>query len=177
MATLPPRTIVFAIWGPIAREDLPGCVTGCARCWPLRGRPSALCDVTSVAADAVTVDALARLQLAAKRSGYLIRLRGASDDLSALVAFMGLQDVLSPRRRSVLEPRRQSPTAGTARSVREKERHARDLPLAISSTWSAHGSWPLPDVARLVLAEGDRAVGAHGDDARAAHRCPGRTTT
>jgi len=95
MATLPPRTIVFAIWGPIAREDLPGLCDRVCALLAAAGASEALCDVTGVAADAVTVDALARLQLAAKRSGYLIRLRGASDDLSALVAFMGLQDVLS----------------------------------------------------------------------------------
>jgi ABC-type transporter Mla MlaB component len=51
--------------------------------------------VTGVAADAMTVDALARLQLAARRERCLIRLQGASDDLRALVAFMGLQDVLT----------------------------------------------------------------------------------
>jgi len=54
----------------------------------------ALCDVCGVAADAVTVDALARLQLAARRHGCQVRLRGASDELRDLVAFMGLQDVV-----------------------------------------------------------------------------------
>jgi ABC-type transporter Mla MlaB component len=95
MATSPPRTITFAIWGPIEREDLPGL---CDRVCGLLSavRPSvALCDVTGVATDAVTVDALARLQLAARRERCLIRLQGASDDLRALVAFMGLQDVLT----------------------------------------------------------------------------------
>jgi ABC-type transporter Mla MlaB component len=54
-----------------------------------------VCDVAGVAADAVTVDALARLQLAARRHACRIRLRGASAALSDLVAFMGLQDVLT----------------------------------------------------------------------------------
>jgi ABC-type transporter Mla MlaB component len=95
MATSPPSTIMFAIWGPIEREDLPG--LSHRVCALLEGSsPSvALCDVTGVAADAVTVDALARLQLAARRHDCLIRLRGISDDLRALVAFMGLQDVLT----------------------------------------------------------------------------------
>jgi ABC-type transporter Mla MlaB component len=95
MAASPPSTITFAIWGPIERADLPGlCHRVCAL---LDGSSAtlALCDVTGVAADAVTVDALARLQLAAKRHHCLIRLRGISDDLRALVAFMGLQDVLT----------------------------------------------------------------------------------
>jgi hypothetical protein len=42
----------------------------------------------------VTVDALARLQLAARRRGCQIRLRYASAELLDLVAFMGLADVL-----------------------------------------------------------------------------------
>lgn len=59
------------------------------------GASVALCDVAGIAADAVTVDALARLQLAARRHRCVIRLRGASDELRDLVAFMGLDDVLS----------------------------------------------------------------------------------
>jgi ABC-type transporter Mla MlaB component len=95
MATSTPRTITFAIWGPIEPEDLPGlCKRVCALLMSARASV-ALCDVSSVAADAVTVDALARLQLAARRQRCLIRLRGASDDLRALVAFMGLEDVLT----------------------------------------------------------------------------------
>lgn len=61
-------------------------------------QPSAItvvfCDVQGFAADAVTVDALARLQLAARRHQCQVRLRGASKELRALVAFMGLRDVL-----------------------------------------------------------------------------------
>jgi hypothetical protein len=52
------------------------------------------CDVRSVEPDAVTVDALARLQLAVHRRGCRIRLVHASDRLRELVAFMGLTDVL-----------------------------------------------------------------------------------
>jgi ABC-type transporter Mla MlaB component len=54
----------------------------------------ALCDVQGVEPDAVTVDALARLQLAARRQGCQVRLRNASDELLQLVDFMGLADVL-----------------------------------------------------------------------------------
>ena len=42
----------------------------------------------------MTVDALARLQLAAQRRGCQVRLRHASAELLELVAFMGLRDVL-----------------------------------------------------------------------------------
>jgi len=93
MATSRPQTVAFAIRGPITRADLPGlCERVCAfldEC----GAEVALCNVTGVDPDAVTVDALARLQLAARRHGCQIRLRRASDELLELVAFMGLADV------------------------------------------------------------------------------------
>ena len=47
--------------------------------------------------DAVTVDALARLQLAARRRRCRILLRNASVELKELVRFMGLEDVLPER--------------------------------------------------------------------------------
>lgn len=40
------------------------------------------------------VDVLARLQLAAKRSGWSFRLYEVSDDMRALLRFVGLSDVL-----------------------------------------------------------------------------------
>ena len=94
MATPPQGTVAFAIEGPITRSDLPGL---CRRVCALLEQSRAgvvLCDVGSVAPDAVTVDALARLQLAAQRQGCQVRLRHASSDLLDLVAFMGLSDVL-----------------------------------------------------------------------------------
>jgi ABC-type transporter Mla MlaB component len=84
----------FAIWGPIAREDIPGL---CDRVCALLNESDeevARCDVSGVGVDAVTVDALARLQLAAHRRGCKVRLRGASVELLDLVTFMGLRDVL-----------------------------------------------------------------------------------
>jgi len=60
----------------------------------LGGAPVALCDVFGVEPDAVTADALARLQLAAARRGCQVRLSGASAELLDLLAFMGLSDVL-----------------------------------------------------------------------------------
>jgi ABC-type transporter Mla MlaB component len=94
MSTPAPEVVAFAVRGPITRADLPG----------LRGRFSgvlsrcragvALCDVHGVEPDAVTVDALCRLQLAARRHCCEVRLRHASDELLELVAFMGLTRVL-----------------------------------------------------------------------------------
>lgn len=84
----------FAIHGPIQRSDLAG--LGRRVCALLeRSRAQVmLCDVTGVEADAVCVDALARLALAGQRRGCLIRLQGVSPDLEALVALMGLEQVL-----------------------------------------------------------------------------------
>ena len=91
---LPPPSVAFAIYGPIARSDLPGlCDRVCAQLQASRAGV-ALCDVSGVDVDAVTVDALARLQLAARRLGCQVRLQNASTELRDLVAFMGLVDVL-----------------------------------------------------------------------------------
>ena len=46
------------------------------------------------AADLAMVDALARLALAARRAGIVVRVAGASADLRDLVAFAGLGDVV-----------------------------------------------------------------------------------
>jgi ABC-type transporter Mla MlaB component len=87
--------IAFALHAPVRRDDLPGlCEHVCAL---LRANEPDLawCDVSGVAADAVAVEGLARLRLAAQRYGCAIRLRNASDELLELVAFMGLDDVLT----------------------------------------------------------------------------------
>jgi ABC-type transporter Mla MlaB component len=93
-----PSTVRFEIHGPITRADLPGL---CDRVCALLGETTAtvaVCDVSGVQVDAVTVDALARLQLAARRHDCRIRLCGhASPELLQLVAFMGLTDVLPCR--------------------------------------------------------------------------------
>jgi hypothetical protein len=57
-----------------------------------------ICDVRGAEADVATVDALARLQLTAKRLGCSMWLRNASVELLQLVAFMGLADVLPEER-------------------------------------------------------------------------------
>jgi ABC-type transporter Mla MlaB component len=59
-----------------------------------RGPIRLVCDVARVEPDAVTVDALARLQLAARRHGCRVLLRGASPELLELVELIGLTDIL-----------------------------------------------------------------------------------
>jgi ABC-type transporter Mla MlaB component len=95
MAASPPQTIAFAIHGPIVRDDLPGLCDRVCGLLSGSGARVALCDVRSVEPDAVTVEALARLQLAARRTGCEVRLRHASPDLRRLIGFMGLDAVLA----------------------------------------------------------------------------------
>lgn len=94
MATSVPRTVAFTISGPITRADLPGLCERVCGLLSESGADVALCDVSGVGCDAVTVDALARLQLAARRHGCQVRLCNASAELLELLAFMGLDDVL-----------------------------------------------------------------------------------
>jgi ABC-type transporter Mla MlaB component len=86
--------IVFAIEGPITRADLPGLCDRVCGLFERTGADVAYCRVSGIEPDAVTVDALARLQVAAQRHGCDVRLRDASPELLELVAFMGLSDVL-----------------------------------------------------------------------------------
>lgn len=85
--------VAFAVSGPLAREDLAGL---CDRVCALLAEAGSVvrCDVTGVEPDAVTVDALARLQLAAKRRGCEVRLYSASAALLELLELMGLSHVL-----------------------------------------------------------------------------------
>jgi len=89
-----PETFTFAIRGPITRGDLPGLSDRVCALLTDGGAGRAVCDVRDVAPDAVTVDALARLQLAAHRHRCRIVLCHASAELRELVEFMGLADLL-----------------------------------------------------------------------------------
>ena len=94
MAASPPSSITFAIRGPIGREDLPALYRRVCHLLTRSGASVAFCDVAGIAADAVSVDALARFALAARRHGCRIALQNASTELGDLIAFMGLDDVL-----------------------------------------------------------------------------------
>jgi anti-anti-sigma regulatory factor len=82
-------------------------------------------DADGLAADAETVDALARLALSARRSGLELRLRGASAELCELIELCGLDQVLV----SGVEPRRQ-PEQREQPLGREEERQLRDPAIA-----------------------------------------------
>ena len=84
----------FAVRGPLVRRDLPGL---CARVCLLlaQARPRiVLCDVAALAPEAVAVEALASLQLAAIRHDTHIVLLGAAPGLRELLRLVGLDDAL-----------------------------------------------------------------------------------
>jgi ABC-type transporter Mla MlaB component len=89
-----PHTIAFAVGGPIDRSDLRGLSERVTALLERSGPALVVCDVGEAAADAVTVDALARIQLAARRHDCRLCLRHASTELAALIRFVGLADVL-----------------------------------------------------------------------------------
>ena len=84
----------LVIPGPIRRADLPDLTTRVCAFFATHAGATVRCDVSGVVADAVTVDALARLQWVARRSGCVVVLRNAGPDLLGLVDLMGLTEVL-----------------------------------------------------------------------------------
>ena len=95
MAALRPSIVTFAIGSPIDRTDVPALCERLCSLLARSGAAVAVCDVAGVAADAVTVDALAQLQLTARRHSCRMRLEHPSAELRDLIAFMGLGDVLT----------------------------------------------------------------------------------
>ena len=92
-----PPTAILAIGGPIGCGDAERL---CARLRALAADSDAeviVVDVRALAADARSVDALARLQLTARRLGRRIRLHRASSELDALLSFLGLAAVVGGR--------------------------------------------------------------------------------
>jgi STAS domain len=70
--------------------------------------------------DVETLEALARLQLAAHRRGLQVVFRGANDGLRDLLALAGLDDALPCEDRSGFEPRRQVEQGEQALRVEEE---------------------------------------------------------
>jgi hypothetical protein len=88
-----------------------------------------VCDVGAVFdPNLVTVDALARLQLTARRLGHRVRLRHASRELQELLALVGLRDVVPLCAGLPLEPRGQPEEREQSRGV-EEEADPGDLPV------------------------------------------------
>lgn len=88
------RTAVLRIPVPLRRADLPGVYA--RTCLLLARRASVLVvSVDGVAADAVALEALARLRLVTRRAGCAVRFEGASAELRELIAFAGLSEAVA----------------------------------------------------------------------------------
>ncbi len=87
-------TCCFTVRAPLRRRDIPGLRARLGALLVATRPATVLCDVSSVAPDAVAVDALARLQLAAARDGARISLVGTSPELRGLLRLVGLDAIL-----------------------------------------------------------------------------------
>ena len=119
----------LAIRGRIARADIaPLCDRGRVL---LEAADSEVvtCDVGAIVdPDASTIDALARLQLAARRLGRRIRLTHASGELMDLLALMGLGEIVPLDRGLGVQVRGESEEREVALGV-EEETDPRDHPI------------------------------------------------
>jgi hypothetical protein len=89
-------SVVWIIDSAISQADIPQL---CARLADLLARYGegtvVICDVGGIAEpSAVTVEALARLRLTARRLGADIHVRGAHDRLRQILAFTGLGEII-----------------------------------------------------------------------------------
>lgn len=90
-----PTTGLLVVAAPIGDGDV---ARLCERLRAVVGTSDAeivVCDVGALPANARTIEAVARLQLTARRLGRRIRLQRASQELEQLLAFAGLADVVA----------------------------------------------------------------------------------
>lgn len=115
------NTIVLVLTGPIARDTLP---TLCKRVRALLETNDAdlvVCDVGAIAEpDAVTIDALARLQLTARRLGREVRVLEPCVNLTDLLTLTGLSETVPRCPELFLESRGQLEQREPAIGVEEE---------------------------------------------------------
>jgi ABC-type transporter Mla MlaB component len=89
------RISTFVVRGPVARADIVGMGERLRGCLSSCTADVVVCDVCTLTnPDVDTVDAVARLQLIARRKGAQIVLRNAPPELRELLAFTGLDEVV-----------------------------------------------------------------------------------
>jgi ABC-type transporter Mla MlaB component len=82
--------------GPVARDAIPAMCERARRLLQGCDAGPVACDVGALAEpDAITIDALARLQLTARRIGRRVELRSACEELEDLLTLTGLLGVLT----------------------------------------------------------------------------------
>jgi ABC-type transporter Mla MlaB component len=92
---MPASVNSFAIGATVTRADIPVLCADLAELVRGRAGGAVVCDVADVAhPDVVTVEALARLRLTARRHGWSLVVTGAGPDLLELVGLLGLADAL-----------------------------------------------------------------------------------
>jgi ABC-type transporter Mla MlaB component len=115
------KTVIVALGGPIAPADIPLLWEHIRDLLEVSEARLVLCDVAALAApDVSTVDALARLQLTARRSGCRVRLRHPCGELQDLLDLMGLADVVPFGAGSPFEPGREIEHREPPRRVQEE---------------------------------------------------------
>jgi ABC-type transporter Mla MlaB component len=120
-ADLPLQEVEFGMLGHIDRAEIPGLCVRLQVLAALVAAPRLVCDVGEIVEpDAVTVDALARLQLTARRLGREVRIRHASAELQELLTLMGLSGVVPLSAESRLEVGREAEEREVGRRVEEE---------------------------------------------------------
>jgi ABC-type transporter Mla MlaB component len=93
-----PSTIVLSLGSPLAKADVTGLCEEGRALLEASGAEVLVCDASELArSDAVAVDAIARLQLTARRLGSRVCIRQPPADLCALLRFTGLAEVCGLR--------------------------------------------------------------------------------
>ncbi len=116
-----PSIFALAIDGPIDRADIPDMCDRFRQMVELACPERIVCNVAALRApDAAVVDALARLQLTARRLGLQMLLIETPSELEALLSLMGLRAVLPLSRPSGVEPRREPEHREEDRRIQEK---------------------------------------------------------
>jgi ABC-type transporter Mla MlaB component len=91
-----PGGTVLVMIGPVTRDAIPALCERARRLLEGCDAGSVACDVGALAEpDGVTIDALARLQLTARRLGHRVELRRACEELGDLLTLTGLLEILT----------------------------------------------------------------------------------
>lgn len=119
-----PSTGVLVIAGAIAHRDVPGLCAQLRHVLRASDAAVVVCDVAGLVANGAAVDALARMQLTARREGGRIRLRHVAPELDELLSFAGLAQALGrgpgpPAGGLRLQPRRQPEVREEPHGVKE----------------------------------------------------------
>ena len=114
------RMLMVGIRGGLTHSDVSALCARVGALLAVSGAAVVVCDVRALTdPDCGTVDALARLQLTARRLGRQVRLRSACRKLRELLVLVGLEDVVPLESRLHLEMGRQTEQRKQVRSVKE----------------------------------------------------------